>query len=352
MQRINLNDLQHQKTTSQLVVEQIQQLTSFPLEMCQNHYDNMKHTLSDEQIIAHYKGLKDKQIDKIRMQTESVNDLLNYDIKQLNESQHQQFFIDKFSTIDDVYSRLNIAKNLMEKSNVNDVDNIVPIFEGIQHNLSYVSKFYAPDNMYQTIMQNVNRIVAQNELKKTMIMNDNTFYIDVLNSLFTASNDGFYNNISTIEKTISDTQTLLFDLALFVAKFVDTKEYDLKFINTKTVNEYHMIASELFKNLYSSSKSSRLINKDYLFDSTKTPHSITSQLIGSIDEQFFVKINVDLYNINQKAVHDSLKLIGSMTHLFKQPLTRRLISKFVTKSTQLVTDVDKAISMRRMAGHF
>lgn len=350
MQKLNLQSLQNQKTASQITIEKIQDLTSFPQEMCKQQYAQLSENLTNEEIVSHFEQLNQQQIDRLRVQKDSVNDLLNYDFKSLNESQHQEYFINTFKGINDVHSKLNITKSLMQNVGADDAI-LQPLFEGIQHDLSYVSKNFQPDNMYEIIMQNVNRIVQQNELKKVMVQDDNVFYLHVLNSVFSGMDDGFYTNISNIEKTISDTQTLLFDLTLFVNKFIESKEYDLKFVNTKTVREYNHIANELIKNIYGSFKASRIIDKQFINEpDTNNPYSVITQLTGKLDEKYFISIQVDLYQINHKAVNDVLRLIKSMTHLFKQPTTRRLISNFVTKASQLVSDVNKSNQIRKMAG--
>ena len=359
MQKLSHSDLLQLQTSEQFTCQRVSELSGLPLDVVNNMYPSMSNkyhgNMDDKEIVQYYENLlKDTDL-KAKTQSELEEKLFNYEINDLLEVKGQNDFIEKFSMLENAGSQLEIVKNTIIRAS--QIDNnpkyntvLKPLYEGLQLNLSnvtHISKYEQFGNMYVTIMDNLNRVVADKQLHDKIVSDDNNFYFQILKHLTSGISDPFYTNITNVESLISDKQALLMDLVIFVNQQITQKSYDLKFVSTKTYNEYLSVANELVNGILSSMYDARTINVQ---KSTNTNQTTLRQLTDFIDENVYVQMGVDLWSVPQKAPMDCIHMIFSMKHLFAIPI-RKNISVFVTKSRQLLKDVNNARIARNMAGY-
>lgn len=360
MQKLSHSDLLQLQTSEQFTCQKVSELSGLPLDVVNNMYPSLSNkyhgNFDDSQIIQYYEDLL-KQTDlKQKTQSELETILFEYPINDLLQITGQNDFIQKFEMLENAASQLEIVKHTIIRAS--EIDNnpkyntvLKPLYEGLQLNLSniaHISKYEQFGNMYQTIMDNLNRVVVDKQLHDKMVSDDNAFYFNILKNLMSGVSDSFYTNITNVEQLVSDKQALLMDLLVFINHNISQRSYDLKFVSTKTYNEYLAVANDLTTSILSSMYDARTLRVDD--KRTNENQTTVRQLTDFIDENVYVQLGVDLWNVPQKAIMDCIHMIFSMKHLFAIPI-RKNITLFVTKSRQLMKDVNNARIARNMAGY-
>lgn len=358
MKKLSIDGLKQLKTSEQLTKEKVCELSGLPIDVVNDIYPNMSDkyfgNMTDKQIIDYYGNLIAETELKTKTEQEIKDKLFNFRVDDLLTTTGQNDFMEKFEMLSSASFRLELIKNIIvETSKIDSTPKygtvLKPLYESLQSNLEYNSTFYSHDNTYNMIMNNLNRIVEEKQLKEKMLTDDNDFYYGIMKNISLGVSDPFYTNMDNMELVLHDKQGLLFDLCLFVNKYIILKEYDLKFVANKKIIEYRATANNMISSIISSMYGSRILGDKTNEFKPSHVSNVIDDLTYKIDEGMFARMGVDLYAVEPKAIHDALNLIHSMKHHFSIPI-RKNISMFVTKARLLATDVDNARMARKQAG--
>jgi hypothetical protein len=188
---------------------------------------------------------------------------------------------------------------------------------------------YHLDNAYATIKQYMEQEAESMSLKSNTYSVDDEFHLKLLRKVMRGSGiETMYRHHDVLKTLIPDIQTLVFDCAVLIRTYIDSKKDIMSFMNREVYNEYIDTYEKLVGKLHSSRAASKVCYQD-------------TDMMPVVD---FNKVECYIDNVDVRSMNDLIHIMKSCDQAFNTNIAiRKLLNLHVTKAKEVISGAEKTL---------